>query len=107
MNTKSTDIYIVLTTEKDKKSASALSMKILESKLSACVSIRQINSFFWWEEKITNTDEFEIMMKTTVVNLDNLIKKIRELHSYQIPELIYFKASCSEEYKTWLNSLFN
>ena len=46
------EIYLVITTECDKKNASKLANQLLKEKLIPCVTFKNIESHFWWEGNI-------------------------------------------------------
>ena len=43
------EIYLVITNEVDKKNAARLADLLLQEKLIACVTFKNIESHFWWE----------------------------------------------------------
>ena len=99
------EIYLVMTTEVDKINASKLANLLLREKLIPCVSFRNIESHFWWEGNINQSQEVQLMIKCKKENLDNVCKRISELHSYEIPEIIYFCVSANKNYHHWVNSI--
>tara|TARA_Y100001968_G_scaffold204831_1_gene188088 strand:- start:530 stop:859 length:330 start_codon:yes stop_codon:yes gene_type:complete len=105
MSTKSkkSDLIILITTFDEKKNAILVSNEILENKLAACISFREITSNYWWNNKINITNEFELLIKTNNANLKKLIKKIVDLHNYAEPEIIYWDVQSNESYSRWLN----
>ena len=100
---KSNDLVFVLTTEADLEKAQILANSILESKFAACVSLRAINSSYWWKEKIVSSKEIEILMKTRSYLVDKLLNLINKMHSYDTPEFIYWDATSSPDYFEWLS----
>ena len=99
------EIYLLITTEKDKKNASKLANLLLREKLIPCVTFKNIESHFWWEGNINQSQEVQLMIKCKKENLDNVCNKISELHSYEIPEIIYFRVSANKNYHHWMNSI--
>ena len=99
------EIYLVITTEFDKKNASKLANLLLRAKLIPCVTFKNIESHFWWEGNINQSQEVQLMIKSKKENLDNVCNKISELHSYEIPEIIYFCVSANKNYHHWVNSI--
>ena len=97
-------IYIVLTTEVDKKNAQRIADLLMEDKLAPCVSFNNIESSFWWEGEITKSEEVQLIIKCQENNLKKLLNKISEFHSYQLPEIIYFPVSASKNYHHWVSS---
>ena len=99
------EIYLILTTEVDKKNASKLANLLLEEKLIPCVSFKNIESYFWWEGNINQSQEVQLMIKCKKENVNNVCNKIAEWHSYEIPEIIYFRVSANKKYNHWVNSI--
>ena len=99
------EIYLILTTEADKKNASKLANLLLEEKLIPCVTFKNIESYFWWEGSINKSQEVQLMIKCKKENVDKVCNKIAEWHSYEIPEIIYFRVSANENYHRWVKSL--
>ena len=99
------EIYLVITTEKDKRNASNLANLLLREKLIPCVNFKNIESYFWWKGDINKSKEVQLMIKCKEENLNKVCSKISELHSYQVPEIIYFRVSTNENYYQWINSI--
>ena len=51
------EIYLVITTESDKKNASKLANLLLREKLIPCVTFKNVESFFWWEGDINQSKD--------------------------------------------------
>ena len=97
------EIVLVITTEGSPSEAENLAKELLQRKLAACISCREVNSFFWWEGDITHSNEVELLIKTTKDKYKSLINSIHQLHSYKNPELIHFKAFAGLNYKQWIS----
>ena len=99
------EIYLVITTEVDKKNASKLSNLLLRDKLIPCVTFKNIESHFWWEGDLNKSLEVQLMIKCKGENINKVCSKISEWHSYQVPEIIYFRVSANKNYYQWVNSI--
>ena len=99
------EIYLVLTTEKDKKNASKLANILLREKLIPCVTFKNIESYFWWDGAINKAKEVQLMIKCKEENINKVCNKISEGHSYELPEIIYFRVSANKNYHYWVNSI--
>tara|TARA_B100001250_G_C19417652_1_gene621787 strand:- start:74 stop:397 length:324 start_codon:yes stop_codon:yes gene_type:complete len=99
------EIYIIITTEFDKENASNLANLLLREKLIPCVSFKNIESHFWWKGNINQSKEVQLMIKCKKENIINVCKKISEWHSYDVPEIIYFRVSADKNYHHWVNSI--
>ena len=98
------EIYLIITTELDKRNAFKIANLLLKEKLIPCVTFKDIESHFWWEGEIKQSKEVQLIIKCKKENIDRVCQKISAYHSYRIPEIIYFPASASKEYFHWVNS---
>ncbi len=99
------ELCIVLTTEASISSAECLAKEILRRKIVACISFKEIKSLFWWEDTLADGMEVQLIIKTTFSKIDILIETIKEFHSYQIPEIIFWKVSSDEKYRQWVHDV--
>ena len=99
------EIYLVLTTEIDEETAFKLADSLLKEKLIPCVNFKNIESYFWWKGNINQSKEVQLMIKCKKENVNKVCNKIAELHSYELPEIIYFAVSANKTYYDWVNSL--
>jgi periplasmic divalent cation tolerance protein len=95
---------VVLTTTASREEAEKIARILLEERLVACVNITDtVSSLFWWKGKIDMEKEFLLFMKTHESLFPRLKKKLKEIHSYQVPEMIGLPIKMvSEPYKEWL-----
>ncbi|MDR0823244.1 MAG: divalent-cation tolerance protein CutA [Endomicrobium sp.] len=95
---------IVFTTVPNKKTANAIIKKILPTKLVSCINvIGKVESFYWWKNKICNANELLLIMKTPHHNFKKLEKCIKEIHPYEVPEIISINiANGSKDYLDWI-----
>lgn len=71
------------------KDGNRMSKEILTSRLAACVTvIPGVRSMYWWEGKLARANEAMLVVKTTRSQYRRLERKILELHSYKVPEII-------------------
>ncbi|MBZ9578549.1 divalent-cation tolerance protein CutA [Patescibacteria group bacterium] len=78
-------IYITTT---DGKEAKRIAEVLVEERLAACVNIFPIKSIYRWERKIQREGEVALIVKTKDELVDKVIKRAKELHSYDIPCII-------------------
>lgn len=79
---------VVLSTFNDEKNAQETIETILSCKLAACIQTLNIDSHYTWEGKICREREILVLFKSTWDMYESLENKIKELHSYDIPEII-------------------
>ena len=99
------EIYLIITTEVDKKNASKLADLLLRDKLIPCVTFKNVESHFWWKGEINQSKEVQLMIKCKEENVNKVCNKISEWHSYELPEIIYFRVSADKNYHQWVNSI--
>ena len=99
------EIYLIITTEADKENASKLAQLLLSERLIPCVNFKDIESQFWWKGNINQTKEVQLMIKCKKENLSHVCNKISDWHSYDVPEIIFFRVSANKNYYDWVNSI--
>lgn len=78
-------IYITAST---KKEAEKIAEVLIKEKLAGCVNIFPIKSIYRWQEKVARTAEVGLFAKTKAKLVGKIIKRVKELHSYDIPCII-------------------
>jgi periplasmic divalent cation tolerance protein len=85
----SNEVHIAFCTCPDAAVAQSLATALVEAGLAACVNILPgILSVYRWEGNIQREAEVLLMIKTTADRLDELTASIRDLHPYEVPEVI-------------------
>ena len=97
------EVLIMITTESTKTNAFRLAKLLVQKKLAACVSIKQIFSIYEWDNNIEETKEFEIIIKSKPELKDDLIDSLHKISTYDIPQIIYKKYNTDMKYYDWLN----
>jgi periplasmic divalent cation tolerance protein len=98
------DEIVVFITASNEDQAARIAKALVEAKLAGCVNIiKNIRSIYSWEGKIEDEPEVLMIVKTRKPLFDDLIKKVKELHSYTVPEIIALPiVEGSEDYLKWL-----
>lgn len=78
----------VVTTTESEEAAAELARSIIDARMGACVQVVQIRSFYRWENAVQDDPEWQLQVKTTGTRLKSLIEHIREVHTYDVPEII-------------------
>ncbi|HOJ86055.1 MAG: divalent-cation tolerance protein CutA [Elusimicrobiales bacterium] len=101
---------ICLVTVDNEELALKISKKLVEEKLAACVNlIRNVKSVYRWQNKIEETDEIILVIKTKSVLIKDVTVAVKSMHNYTVPEIIFLDISEGfSEYLDWLgaNTLF-
>lgn len=76
---------------------------LVEEQLAACVNVMPTTSLFRWEGKLSREDESLLIIKTRYSFFRNLEKRVKELHSYQVPEIVALPVVAgSKQYLDWV-----
>lgn len=97
---------IVLCTIDSIENAKMLAHKLVKEKLAACVNIvSSVTSVYEWKNEICEDDEYLLIIKTKSVLYEKLEAKIKELHPYDIPEIVSLKIDeGSKPYLDWIEN---
>ena len=93
----------MITTESSKANALRMAKLLVQNKLAACVSIKQIFSIYEWDNDIEETKEFELLIKSKPEFKDYLIDFLNKISTYDVPQIIYKKYHSEIKYFDWLN----
>ena len=93
----------MITTESSKINALRVAKLLIQNKLAACVSIKQIFSIYEWDDDIEETKEFEITIKSKPEFKENLIDFLHKVSTNDIPQIIYKEYHSEMKYFEWLN----
>ena len=98
------DVRLVLVTVPDQDAARAIARALVGDKLAACVNIvGPIRSIYRWQDAIEDEAEFLLLIKTRARLYARVEARVKELHSYQVPEVIALpNESGSAQYLGWL-----
>ena len=82
-------ISVIYSTIDDIKDARKIAHSLVEEQLVACVNIiPNIESIYKWKGKVEYSDEVVIIAKTVTENVKRTIIRIKELHTYDVPDII-------------------
>ncbi|MCX5720191.1 MAG: divalent-cation tolerance protein CutA [Nitrospirae bacterium] len=101
------DEIVAIITASNENEAVIIAKALVENKLAGCVNIiKNIRSIYSWQGKIEDEPEVLMIAKTQKHLFDSLMKKVKELHSYTVPEIIALPiVEGSEEYLKWLREV--
>lgn len=99
------DFVVVYVTVGSSEEGERLARALVEERLAACVNrIRPVRSIYRWQGKVEESDEELMILKTKRELFGQLKKRIRELHSYSVPEIIALPVLEGDEaYLRWLD----
>lgn len=96
---------VIFVTTANKKEADRIARALIKEKLAACINIiGDVNSLFWWQGKLDSAREILLIIKTRKTLINKLIKKVKSLHSYEVPEIIALPIIAgNRRYLDWIN----
>ena len=95
---------VVLVTASSQQEGEAIAQALIEAQMAACVTLTPVHSIYTWQGQITREQEWQLLIKTDLALFPMLEKKIRELHSYEVPEIIALPILAgSKPYLQWIN----
>ncbi len=100
------DYTLIMVTASSREEAEKIATTLLERKLIACANILgPVSSRFWWQGKIDSAEEYMIFMKTKRELFDQVADNVKQLHSYEVPEIIALPiVEGAKPYLEWINS---
>lgn len=101
------EAIVVYITAPNEDEAAKISKTLVKERLAGCINIvKGIRSIYKWQEKIE--DELEVLMiaKTQRHLFDSLKERVKELHSYTVPEVVAMPViEGAEDYLAWLRDV--
>ncbi len=82
-----TEFVVVLCTAPP-DGARSIARSLVQERLAACVNIMPVLSYFVWKGELAEEAEKLMIIKTAASVVEPLKSRIKELHSYQVPEII-------------------
>jgi periplasmic divalent cation tolerance protein len=83
---------LVYVTTKNFDEAERIGETLVTERLVASVNILgEVRSMYRWEKEIHNKKEMLLIAKTSTLRVDEIIDRIRSLHSYQCPCIVAWR----------------
>src|SRR4029453_7754144 len=97
---------VVLTTAGSDEEASKIASALVERGLAACVSVVPgVRSTYRWEGRMLTESESLLVIKTRRERFEAVRRAIREMHSYDVPEVILLEiAEGDPDYLAWIDA---
>lgn len=100
-----TDKIVVLVTCGSAREARKIARALVERRLAACGNILEapVRSIYRWKGKVETARECLLILKTSRRRFADLQRVVKELHSYDVPEIIALPISAgSAQYLKWI-----
>ncbi len=99
-----TGIVSVYATFATAEEAERISRQLVEERLAACANILGgCRSIYRWQGQVEQAEEVAALFKTTSGQAPVLIRRLGELHSYEVPAAVAWPiAEAPESYRLWV-----
>lgn len=99
------EFIVVFVTAGSPAEGERLARALVEERLAACVNrMAPVQSVYRWEGQLEESEEQLLIIKTQRDHFTALQKRVRELHSYAVPEIIALPViDGSQDYLRWLS----
>jgi periplasmic divalent cation tolerance protein len=103
---KDTGKVVIFITTSTEEEARKISESLLDRHKAACINIvPKVNSSFWWQGKLDSAQENLLIIKTKASLLHEIIALVKEVHSYEVPEIIALPIiGGNEDYLNWIDA---
>jgi periplasmic divalent cation tolerance protein len=97
---------VVLVAVGNRDEARTIAAALVEERLAACVQLLPIESLYVWEGKVVDDAEILLLVKTRVDAFERVRARVRELHSYEVPEIVMLDVAAGDQpYLDWIDGL--
>lgn len=99
---QSAELIVVLVTCRP-DDAEKIAKVLVDERLAACVNIVPVKSIYHWQGKLCRDEESLLVIKSASGIYKRLEKKIKDVHPYDVPEIVAIKANMVEDdYLKWV-----
>lgn len=83
------EVLLILCNAPDAACAQSIAQALVERRLAACVNLlAPCRSVYRWQGKVEEASEIPLLIKSTAARYAELESALRELHPYEVPEII-------------------
>jgi periplasmic divalent cation tolerance protein len=96
---------VVFVTAGSAEEGRTIGRALVEERLAACVNIiPSVDSLYRWQGHVHHDQEVLMIAKTTAAALEQLGTRVKQLHSYDNPEIIAVPiVAGAEDYLLWID----
>jgi periplasmic divalent cation tolerance protein len=96
---------LILSSLPNKSVAARIGRRIVKARLAVCVSTTPVRSTYWWKGHVESATEVLALFKTTEKMVLPLMRELKRLHPYEVPEILVLKVErAARPYLAWLDS---
>jgi periplasmic divalent cation tolerance protein len=98
-------VFVVLSTFPNPDKAAEIARVLVDERLAACVNlVPTVRSIYRWQGAVSDDTETLAVIKTTRDRYDALAARLRELHPYEVPEMLAFDVAAGHAaYLSWVS----
>ncbi|MCA1691992.1 MAG: divalent-cation tolerance protein CutA [Actinobacteria bacterium] len=83
------DVVQVTVSVPSREVGAEIARSVVNRRLAACVQVLgPMTSTYRWQGKVETAEEWIVLLKTTADRAGDLVAHIREVHPYDVPEVI-------------------
>jgi periplasmic divalent cation tolerance protein len=97
-------VIVVVTTVGSEEQANTLARELVARRHAACVNIVPgLKTFYRWQGKLRHDTELMLVIKTLESEFEGVAATIREIHDYELPEILAFAVGHGEaRFLAWI-----
>ena len=97
---------LIYVTTANRDEALIIARKLVNIRLAACANIiTGTTSIFHWEGKVCEEEEVTLILKTRDDHVERLVKKVKNMHSYDCPCIVSLPISGGNaDFLNWINA---
>jgi len=102
----SPDVELAFVSAPDAETAARIARALVEERLAACVNVLPgVTSIYRWKDSVETASEAVLLVKTRADRGPALEARVRELHPYEVPEIVRVSVSGgSAPYLEWVRT---
>jgi periplasmic divalent cation tolerance protein len=94
---------MIYTTLPDKAITKKIATVLVNKGLVACVNFFPVESVYKWKGKLTEDEEYALIMKTRKSLYKKVEKKLKALHPYDVPAIVSYEIKKGlRSYLSWI-----
>ncbi len=99
-------MYCIVVTTCGEEDEEKITNSLLNENIAACINSWSVKSSYIWKGKVEREEERILFIKTRRENYKKVEKRIMELHSYEVPEIICIDIKEGyEKYLKWIDEV--
>ncbi len=86
----------------NQREADKIAKALVSERLAACVQMVPIRSVYRWKQKVERAEEVLMLAKTKTSLCPAVVKRVRELHSYELPAIFVVPVDAPLDVERWV-----